>query len=244
MLGKLKALTLAAVLWVPAASRPRLLFQDDFDEPRWNVEFGNRQDATNSNIAVKYQDGLLKISPKTLAGKHFSAVLTTEGIFEFAGGYVEAKVRLKTQSGAWAALWIYNHKASTDSEDIAKNGIEIDIFEHRATDDWNRYLPYVVSHAVHYGGYGKYHVANGAEGWLSDREWNIIGLDWNAGGYSFFINGEKTWHTKDGLSFVPSFLVLSVEIKDKFWAGNIPKGGYSGAAQFEVDWIRVWDKKP
>ena len=77
---------------------------------------------------------------------------------------------------------------------------------------------------------------------------------WTKDEYVFYINGKETWRTKFGVSQVPEFLWLSVEIAGKgdsadpenagnefTWAGDIRNNPDSTMpADFVVDYVRVY----
>ena len=59
-----------------------------------------------------------------------------------------------------------------------------------------------------------------------------------------FLNGKEITRIDKGISHRPHFIYLTSEVKDKGWAGNIPKAGYGSfkksTSRLEVDWVRIW----
>ena len=40
------------------------------------------------------------------------------------------------------------------------------------------------------------------------------------------MDGKEVWKTQEALSCIPEYIILSSEIRDKNWAGDIPANGY------------------
>lgn len=77
--------------------------------------------------------------------------------------------------------------------------------------------------------------------------YHIYGLLWTPEEYIFYIDGEESWRIAKGVSHTPEYIILSTEIQDESWAGDIPKKGYGSFDETSnimyVDYVRVFQKK-
>ena len=125
------------------------------------------------------------------------------------------------------------------------NGAELDVFESLYTLSKR---PNMVSSNIHIDGYGDAHQAMGSKRFLLHgdpyAEFNTYGMEWNENGYTFYINGRKSFSTKwGGVSAVPEWLILSVET-----GGNdgVPSCGILDGvdkSEFVVDYVRAYTYK-
>jgi hypothetical protein len=220
-------------------SSEHLVWNDEFSGEKLNQDKWvawvdeKRHDATNLLDLAKVSGGKLSISPITSEKVHHSSMVCTDSKFDMLYGRVEIRVKLSTESGAWSNFWLYTHEMLKDK------GSEIDLFEHRAAYE-STDLSGIVAHSLHYNGYGSNHLCNGKDAKISSKDWNVISLTRTKDYNLFTVNGVETWKTYEAVNDERLFFVLSVEIADKFWAGDIPKGGYSGKPMLEVDYIRVF----
>jgi hypothetical protein len=78
--------------------------------------------------------------------------------------------------------------------------------------------------------------------------WHTYGLLWTTDGYAFYLDGAEQWKTDRAVSRRDEFLLLTCEIEDRGWAGDIPAGSYGPRGEskttMQVDWVRVWQKAP
>ena len=113
-----------------------LVFQDNFDgskldATRWTVHDQPRRDAINTARAVSVEGGKLQLRTFTENGKHYSGFIGTQGKFEHAFGYWEARVRCFTTPGMWSAFWIQSSNLGKPIGYVERAGAEIDVIEHR-----------------------------------------------------------------------------------------------------------------
>src|SRR5512140_554105 len=116
----------------------RLVWQDDFDgatlDPaRWTPLSGPRRGAIETPASVSVANGLLTLTTYTGGGVHYTGFVTSEGNFAARYGYFEARIRFHDAPGAWCAFWISAHSVDLGG-DPGVNGTEIDVVEHRVTD--------------------------------------------------------------------------------------------------------------
>lgn len=113
-------------------------------------------------------------------------------------------------------------------------------------------------HTLHIDGYGKEHKSRMSKQYQVQNdmynEFNTYGLLWTEDEYVFYINGKGTWRTSWGVSQVPEYLWLSVEIAGEAGTANPsnPDNKYTFAGEieknenkttpydFEVDYVRVY----
>ncbi len=135
-------------------------------------------------------------------------------------------------------------------DDPATAGVEIDVAEHRVTDQggWTALRDLVVV-GLNWNGYGaNRQTANavvGAPGGAPIQgQWHTYGVLWTESGYTFYVDGAEAWSTSKAISRHPQHLMLTCEVDDGTWAGWVPAGGYgprsTSTTRMQVDWVRVW----
>lgn len=241
----------------PSISLPHgasLVWQDEFsgielDSRKWIVGTAFRDSARQTADAVKVDQGILKITSYSRPGGHSTGFLSTQGLFETAFGFFEAKIRFHDSPGEWCAFWIQSPTIGKPIGDPRLAGVEVDIAEHRATDERGADLRNYVVMNLHWDGYLADHkqVGAGVHGPLAvplQNGWHTYAVQWTPSFYVFYLNGVKTWETSAAVSHRSQFLRLTCEIRDKSWAGRIPALGYGNLGQsstgMDVDWVRVW----
>ncbi len=236
---------------VPAPNAPaeiqaryKLIWHDEFDgaqldQAKWqHVTPGKpRKDGFNDpGCAALDGEGHLRITIKQAGEEYHSGMISTQGKFEAQYGYYECRARLQTEVGFWSAFWLHGaHVNAVDfgaPDDPAKNGVECDVFEYLASH------PDGFQHAMHWSGYGQFHKHQGFRIKAPEvsADWHTYGVEWRADGYTFYLDGKKTWDFNGVVSQTMQFLVLSAEIGP--WAGDIKQAKLP--AKVEFDYVRVW----
>lgn len=242
--GKLKnmkaiILSLLAALTCEAAE---LVWYDEFDgttlnTEKWNPVFqSERHDAICTAEQVRVHNGNLWIRTETKNGKHYTGMIYSK--FESAYGYWEIRAKMNDVRGTWSDAWLYNWTVPWGNYDINKFGMEVDIFEHRAVDETGKDIHLVVNQNLHWNGYDVEHQCKATQSDLKDDGFHVYGLKWTKTHYEFFIDGKLTW-IADPVTSCPLFLVLSTEVKNKFWAGEIAPEGIH-ADTLIVDYVRYY----
>jgi beta-glucanase (GH16 family) len=260
----LRTTTLLAVLLTAAAAQAdppkgyRLTWEDKFDGDRldttkWTPETHPHRGNQVTADAVTVRDGVLTLTTYTEGGKHYTGYISTKGKFEATHGYFEARIRFNSSPGQWGAFWLLSPTVGRPVGDPATAGTEIDVVEHRARgnkgDDvsdllamnlhWDGYKPGTHKHAGH-----STRVPAGEPS--LQGEWHTYALLWTPEAYTFYLDGVEQWKTREAVSGRSEFLLLTCEIEDKSWAGNIPADGYGSRSTsrttMEVDWVRVWQE--
>jgi beta-glucanase (GH16 family) len=237
----------------------QLVWADEFDgtaldASRWIADEGTRRDAFDTPDAVSVADGLLTITTSTEHGRHETGFLGTGSLFQAEGGYFEARIHFSDAPGAWCAFWLNADTNGTPLGDPARAGVEIDVVEHRATDQggWTE-LANMVALTINWDGYGKAKKTNQqvvpiAGGAPVQGAWHTYGVVWSALDYTFYVDAVPLWTVPGPISQRPESLYLTCEVDDASWAGDIPPGGYGPRTQsttrMQVDWVRVWQARP
>jgi len=153
-------------------------------------------------------------------------------------GYYEIRCKLQTQPGWWSAFWLQSPTIGA-SLDPVKMGVELDIMENFTRDG-------IISHNNHWNGYGKDHQ------WLGSGErqvaetpdgYHVFGLDWSRSGYTYYIDGQASWHVEGPVSDTEQFILVSTECMG-YRNGEQPAPELKKAVlpdYFVVDYVRVYD---
>jgi beta-glucanase (GH16 family) len=236
-----------------------LTFSDDFngsslDPTKWaNRLPGPRNSAINTPNAVSVGGGVLNIKTYTDAGVHYTGMIGSQGKFEQTYGYYEARVKFHTTPGQWSAFWLTSPVYDQGSGNPAFYGTEIDITEHRAVNNNNNPIIDRFHTALHWDTYvtgvhqqtSKTHmnVPN-----LGNDSWHTFALKWSPAGYEYYYDDTLMWTVNQAVSARNEYMILSSEVRDLGWAGDIPAAGYGSLAtsitNFQVDYVRVYQSVP
>lgn len=165
--------------------------------------------------------------------------------FTQAFGFFECEVAVPTGRGMWSAFWL-QAESMGQLGNKGRDGSEIDVYESSFIAK-NRTK---TGHAIHYDGYGQHHRSKGmivdAAHDLYDGEYHTYALLWTPESYVFFLDGVATWATNyGGVSRVPEFLRLTVEIRDTTYGPYGQKIGtfsndYGAGNDFRIKSVRVY----
>ncbi|MEY9939803.1 family 16 glycosylhydrolase [Streptacidiphilus sp. MAP5-3] len=152
-----------------------------------------------------------------------TGLLTTEGSQEGfqvkTGDYIEARVKLPTQQGAWPALWTW------------KNGNgEIDSFEYHPDN------PNLLELSNHVNAAHDYYTDANA---IKPGQWVTIGTKYGANSVDWYINGVKVYSDNTGVGANWSaYLILNLSLS----AGQYhPAPSGTEPISFSVDYVRVYN---
>ena len=175
---------------------------------------------------------------------YYTYGMDTRNSFDQTYGYFECRCILPKGYDLWGAFWMYCDGVADVTEE-GRNGAELDIFESLYYDARR---PNQVSSNIHIDGYNEKHQALGSKKYLIKgdpySEFNTYGMEWNSEGYTFYINGVKSFSTDwGGVSEVPEFMILSVEVggTDGQPSCDFLKGIDESA--FIVDYVRAYQYK-
>ena len=173
----------------------------------------------------------------------YNVGIDTSRTFRQTYGYFEVRCKLPEGVGLWSAFWMYNEQVgSIDS--AGPRGTEIDVFESPYAGDhwWKRNS---VSSALHYydGGYDGTLHSQGLGRYRVKKPYSAFhayGVEWNADGYIFYIDGKETARSSfGGVCREALYLILSIEIGS--WAGDVRSN--QAITDFVVDYVRVYQYK-
>jgi beta-glucanase (GH16 family) len=246
----LAVLTCLSGLAAPPAGY-HLEWADEFDGTsldltKWQHRgLGPRRTGENVTNTVAVGGGFLTLTTYTANGKHYTGMIGTEGRFERTFGYYEARIRFEDSPGMWSAFWSQTPSMGSHIGDPGQGGIEIDILEHRVSDQPGKNIGDTIQHALHWDGYGPEHKTHAklTDRLGLDRGFHLYGFEWTPTENRFYVDGKLTWATGP-VSKRPQYLILSTEVEDKGWAGTIPAGGYGDLATSKtrmiVDYVRYY----
>ena len=253
-----------------------LVFSEDFDgeldRSVWNTS-GDRPERRGGYWAEEQcftQDGNLIIRTEYKEdGKYgpgwYTGTCSTRGLKEYTYGYYEVRCKAPAAEGLWSAFWLQAEAlAQGRFTDDGKSGAEIDIMESPYYNDPE--MPAetyrnTTMHTLHVNGYGDEHQSRISSQYQVQNdmysEFNTYGLMWTEDEYIFYVNGQETWRTDWGVSQVPEFLWLSVEVAgdthsadpentdNKFCFSGDIRNNAEGTfpIDFVVDYVRVYQWK-
>ena len=224
----------------PQSMGYKLIWEDQFkgnelDTTKWNVRgVGARRVGYNSAEAVKVEDGFLKLSALKKDNRVLAGAVGTASHFNPKYGYFECRAKLQESIGVWAAFWLQSSKIS-QGEDPAQYGSEIDIFEffkEIGTD--------TITHAIHWA-YGPNMKSIGPlKSYLKglSKGFHTYGFEWTPEKYSFFIDGYRFHEQTQGISNIPEYLILSMELPET--TESFKKTVFPDV--FIVDYVKVYQK--
>lgn len=228
-----------------------LSWSDEFDgtsldTTKWGYRsLGVRRDAVNVQNAVSVGGGSLTITTYTDNGKHYTGMIATQGKFEATYGYWEARIAFHERPGMWSAFWIQSPTMGNPIGDPGTAGMEIDVVEHRAVTSGGVDVSNKAAHNLHWDGYGADHKSKGTvTGNLGlATGWHTYAVEWTPMTYSFFVDDRLTY-SANPVSNRTEYILLSSEVEDDSWAGDIPTGGYGSLAtsttKMDVDYVRYY----
>ncbi|MFP4056696.1 MAG: family 16 glycosylhydrolase [Candidatus Brocadiia bacterium] len=227
----------------PAGEAEGLVWSDEFeghalDETKWSHRCpGPRKGGVNVEEAVVLDGkGHLAITTRRVGDAFHTGMIGTQGKFERAFGYFECRVKFQREIGHWSAFWLQTPHMGKFIGEPARGGCEIDILEYlRKRGDR-------VQHTLHWDGYGEHHKSAGHVHEVPGlgEGWHTVGLEWTREAYTFYVDGKEAWRTRQGLSHVPQYIILSLEVGD--WAGDIRQAELPDSVLF--DYVRVYERRP
>ena len=257
----------AAAAWSPATAQLpsgswALAFADEFsgsslDRTKWSPNYSWGR--THNHMAymdpgqLAVSDGRLRITAvkerhpdapthavhdgKWYRLDYTSGAVQTADTFRFTDGYVEARMRLPGEIGAWAAFWTLGQGWPP----------EIDIMEYPIMDhDQSNNDKYRYWVNYHYGADWTQHRSYGKEHWQGrdlSSGYNTYGVEWTANDQLHFsLNGTRVYSITDSAAVSQlrdQYLILNYAVGG--WPGT-PPSWPAGGSNFDIDWVRVWQR--
>ena len=217
-----------------------LYWEDTFnghqlDPKKWAVRgVGPRALGYVSPEAVEVGHGCLKLRAFRKDDRILIGAVGSQDTLMTRYGYFECRGRVQHSSGVWAAFWIQSPQISA-GEDPAVFGAEIDImecFRKLGTD--------IVSHNVHWA-YGPHQqTTHGMQSYRKGvgQGFHTFAVEWTPEKYVFYVDGYKYYEVTQGISHIPEYLILSMELPsnpDDLKHMVLPD-------VFEVDYVRIYKK--
>lgn len=250
MCGVAGAQTGARLVWADEFDRPGLP-----DETKWTLEtgghgWGNQElqfYTSGRRENARVEDGRLVIEARREAreGREYtSARLVTKGKGEWKYGWIEVRAKLPCGRGTWPAIWMLG--AEFDRGNWPAVG-EIDIMEHVGHDAGR------VHGTVHTAAYN--HVKGTQKAGtvqLKDvcEAFHVYAVDWREEAIDFYVDGRRYFRfenerkTRAEWPFDrPFYLLLNVAVGGS-WGGQKGVDASAFPQRMEVDYVRVYDRRP
>lgn len=240
----------------------RLVFSDEFDRSdidssKWNTRYrwgpnwviNNEEqyyiDSLNEpdfgETPFRHGNGKITIratrTPDYLRSRsreqpYLSGAMTTFGKFRMKYGYVEMRARLPRGKGLWPAFWLL-HETNYGKRP------EIDVMENLGA---NTRLVYQTYH--YYDGSGTLQSSPSYQAPGPDyaNDFHTFGMRWEPGKISWYVDGNVTnVHENGNVPDEDMYLLVNLALGGS-WGGS-PDGSTSFPAEFEIDYIRAYQRR-
>ncbi|HQX48759.1 MAG TPA: glycoside hydrolase family 16 protein [Planctomycetaceae bacterium] len=235
-----------------------LIWSDEFESDRLDeVKWGRCERGTpdwmntmsDDPRLLKIEDGVLHLigivndKKETDPAPYLTAGVTSKGKYAFQYGKVQIRARLKSAQGAWPALWMMG------AEKRWPGCGEIDLMEHLNFDD----KIYQTVHSKYTVNIDKTNTPRkGSTAPINRDDWNTYGCEWDADTLVFTVNGRATLTyprvSKKGEEQwpfnQPFYFLLSMQVGGDWVNRPGPTNPDDYPAGMEVDWVRVYQRKP
>ncbi|VAX27024.1 hypothetical protein MNBD_NITROSPIRAE02-1364 [hydrothermal vent metagenome] len=237
---------------VPPGKTWKLVWGDEFNGTRIDPLKWEVLEEGPNNLGKGWPEGYRRKENVYLDGKGHAVIrfsrdkhgnLIVGGMKSKVGflyGYFEARLKLTTQPGWWAAFWLYRKSSGVNP---FLNGLEIDIFEDffRKSRKQN-----VVQEALHVGVPSAY--AKSFTRITRVDNWNafhVFGLKWTPLEYIFYIDGVEVlrWGKDQAVTTQPCQVWLSSN------TGSVKRVKFTGDYRdavlpdyYVIDYVRVYKK--
>ena len=229
----------------PPSDDYQLVWSDEFEDTeldgaKWDYRsLGKRREAVNVTDTVRLDGkGHLVLTTKRVGDEIHTAMIGTHGKYVTIFGYFECRVKMQKTHGHWSAFWLQSPTYGAKIGDLKESGAEIDIYEcFLSRIGW-------VAHNVHWDGYKDHHKHAGSgrknvENLLDG--YHTFGLEWTPTEYVFYIDGQESWRTSEGVSLAEEYIILSLEVGPK--EARIVRKDPDFEDTVWIDYVRVFQKK-
>jgi len=229
----------------PPSDDYKLVWSDEFDGTeldgaKWDHRgLGKRREALNVKDTVRLDgEGNLVLTTKRVGDEIHTAMIGTQGKYEAMFGYFECRVKMQKTHGHWSAFWLQSPTYGAKIADLKESGAEIDIYEcFLSRKGW-------VAHNVHWDGYKDDHKHAGSGRKNVDNlldGYHTFGLEWTPNEYVFYIDGQESWRTSEGVSLAKEYIILSLEVGPR--EARVARKDASFEDSVWIDYVRVFQKK-
>ncbi len=168
--------------------------------------------------------------------------VSTQSTADFQYGVAAARMRFPRQLGQHASFWLQPRGLLTTG--TTPWGAEIDVVEWYGANKDKRRMAMAV-HAPQPDGSKRQiggtirdpdrYLATRTDSWWS--RFHVFSVEWTPREYLFRIDNHLVWRTREGISHVPQFLILSMLSSDY----ELPDVGDDPTPRTaEVDWVAFW----
>ena len=222
------------------------VFQDNFDGGAINQGFWQvaNWSGDNNNESQYYHPNQVLVGGGTLSlradrdpnwsfGRQYNSGLVRTWQ-EWSYGRVEVRAKVPNGQGFWPAIWLLPRTA------LWPAGGEIDIMEARGD------LPWRISSAVHWG----WDVANHQyvsqayeSGANFQAGYHTYAVEWEVGTVRFYVDDVQHYTLYEpavGIPGTPKSLILNLAVGGNY--SGYPDWTTPFPSQFEVDYVRVWQR--
>jgi len=225
---------------------------NSLDGSKWGTFTGTHRDAVNTGSAISVGGSVMTIKTYTSSGTHYTGFIGTQGKFATKFGYFEAFIDWNDSPGMWSAFWLQSDMMddwpfpTTYLDNTVAAGTEIDICEHRSQNSSGTSIADQGVSNLHWNGYDTYATSTGSSLYGSglNSGSHTYGLLWDSSSYRFYVDNSQVYSTSSALSQHSEWIVLSSEVLNGGWSGNIPSGGYgsssSSGTKMNVAYIRYY----
>ena len=219
-----------------AGSNYQLTFDDKFNgtsinPANWNEvgPWGKPVASTAANFSyntsnVSEANGVA-ITAQESGGNWTGGILSTNGLYQFEYGFVEAYAKLPAGQGFWPAIWMYGSNSSSD---------ELDIMEFLGGDVTHVYQ------TMHESTSALEQVAPTSTNWTSG--YHLFQMLWEPGQVTFYIDNVETASFTTNVPAEPMYLMLNFDVGGPNNWGGAPNSSTPTTATFNVDYVRVYQQ--
>lgn len=175
-------------------------------------------------------------------GKYYDGGFGTDGKFNQAFGYWEARVLLQKDEGHWFGWWLMPF-GSSQQVPGGTDGAEIDIAE----TPYGKVAPSQIQSAVHWDmGEADDAKSRGVNlGTLpppaDQTAFHTLAVWWRSDMYIFYLDGVETWRTTvGGVCQVPEYAILTDEISNSTWVMTDAIENAKLPDRTLIDYVRVF----
>ena len=162
----------------------------------------------------------------------------------FRYGVMAARVKFHRAAGQHGSFWMQTASETPEADNPADAGAEIDVVEWFGDKQDSPGLATFYYYRdgtdqVKVGGWvpdGDSFLADRSDAWW--KAYHVFSVHWTPERYVFYIDGQESWRSAEGISQQPETLILSLLSSD-YELPNLPEP--ESLPQFmDVDWVRYW----
>ena len=226
----------ASAVALAATPSPHLLFSDEFggalDSATWatltpwytNYASGELQYYDSANVTVSGGRLHLASMESSADGSTFtSGIVTSLPRAQFSYGYFEIRAKVPEGRGIFPAFWLTNDDT-----------LEIDAMEVLGDHPDREYM------TLHVNGDQVFQQAHNGPDLAAG--YHTFGVDWQPTYVRWYVDGVRRASYVHTMSADPLWICLNTAIGGP-WAGS-PDGSTHFPQSYDVDYVRVWDRRP